>query len=241
MFNIQDFCSQVSEVKKSTTPEERLAVDKERGKFFNTPGVFEVTSKGYQPFMSKAGKEYFAIPVESDDGKAEKVMVNLTTFQTGEPNVMSMQLMLKAFGFTWSQAQIRLAWNPIISALPAITQGKVFIAVSFKGYVVDYKEQGVYGIRDFGPGAKDYPDNFIIDPNNGDTLIFGSREEAETFATSKGIKLGKKEVKFLKPSEGMVWTKDQQKVAEAMDTLLNEEPVVEKPVAKTTAWRPGQK
>jgi hypothetical protein len=245
MFNIKSFRDQVLEAKSKLTPEELRAPDKPQGgKFFNTPGVFEVEAGGYQPFAKKAGGEYFAIPVKSDDGKEEKVMINLTKWGTEEPNIFAMQMTLRSFGFAWSQVQIGSMWKTLVDNLPFLTVGRTYISVSFQGYCVDYLEKGVYGIRDFSKGAPAYPENVLIDNNNGDKLVFGSKEEAQAFMKEHSMKEGKKVIAFLKPSEGMKWTKEQKEIAEAMDLMLEEkkEEAVEAPKASTKpVWKPGQK
>jgi hypothetical protein len=211
----------------ATTTKEELAVPDKKNNFFREEGLYEVYASGAEVKTSKAGNPYTVVHIKAADGKEDDVMINVYD-RDKNPNVFKMQFMLKAFGLDFSQAVIKTGFDAFVSALDELMVGKVYCKLSYYGYIVDYVEKGLYCLRDYGKGAKPYPDNKVVDPVNGDVFAFQSREEGETMLRSRGWKLGGKQWDFVRPADDFEMNETQIAAVEMVTAKL-EDKLVEAP------------
>jgi hypothetical protein len=207
-------------------PEGFKAKDQVKGKFFSEPGVFEVTAKGIQDVPKKAGGTWQALVLEDDTGRVANVPVFLLD-KDKNPAPIKMQMMLKGFGIMFSQKQIAGVWDFLLAQLPQLLVGRVSAQLSYYGFVPWYEEKGLYSIRDFGKGAKPYPDNQLVDPMNNDVYAAESKEGIQAIMAELKMKEGGNNWSILRPAPGFEMTEIQADLVQTLEALNNDAPLPE--------------
>lgn len=194
------------------------------GKFFSEPGIFEVNAKGIQEITKKAGGTWEALVLEDDSGRVANVPVFLLD-KDKNPSPVKLQMLLRGFGIMFSQAQVKVLWDELIPLLPALTVGRVMAQLSYYGYVPWYEEKGLYVIRDFGKGAKAFPDNKVIDPLNNDVYAAESKEGIQTIMKELVMKEGGNQWTILRPAPGFEMTEEQVEIVQVLESFSKPEAV----------------
>lgn len=253
------FNSLVQETLTTCSTADLATPDKVKGRKIQVPGVYDVIAKGCEQRTGKnSGKPYFAIDLEDPvSGQTIMMMPQLFQYGTGAPNLWAMQCLLTPFGFKMSQAQVALFWKGLIDMLPYICVGHCQIQLSYEGFTVDYRERNCFGIRDWSKEmAHKYPDNWYIDPVNGDSFYFQSREEGLSWLAAGGNRpdqmpmKGKEKLVFIqKVHPAFEYTPDQEELKQSFDaiTAKAEGRAVElakpaeppAPAPRKPAWKPG--